>query len=63
MESLVVSQTIVPYTYLNTNLHTRHPGDRLNLETDVLAKYVEKMFSPLDLTKPLTIERRKDLGC
>lgn len=31
---------IVPYTYENTNLKFRRVGDRVNLEFDVLAKYV-----------------------
>lgn len=36
---------IVPYTYENTNLRTLQPGDPVNLEADVLAKYVEKLLS------------------
>ena len=31
---------IVPYTWENTNLRFRHVGDRVNLEFDILAKYV-----------------------
>lgn len=34
---------IVPHTLDHTNLADRQVGDRLNLETDVLAKYVEKL--------------------
>ena len=33
---------IIPHTRLVTNLHTRRPGDRVNLEFDVLAKYVQR---------------------
>ena len=36
---------IIPYTYENTNLRTLQPGDPLNLECDVLAKYVEKLLA------------------
>jgi riboflavin synthase len=39
----IVSVTIVPHTYANTTLAYHQPGDRLNLECDVLAKYVEKL--------------------
>lgn len=31
---------IIPYTYEHTNLHTRSAGDRVNLEFDILGKYV-----------------------
>ncbi|MBC7093374.1 riboflavin synthase [Candidatus Bipolaricaulota bacterium] len=33
---------IVPYTWEHTNLRARHVGDRVNLEFDVLAKYVRR---------------------
>ncbi len=33
---------IVPYTYEHTNLKFRRVGDRVNLEFDILAKYVRK---------------------
>lgn len=49
LEDGVVSVTIIPYTYENTNLRGKRPGDTVNLETDVLARYVEKMLGTLDL--------------
>ena len=33
---------IIPYTYSHTNLCERKPGDPVNLEGDVLGKYVEQ---------------------
>jgi riboflavin synthase len=30
---------IIPHTYRATNLHTLQPGERVNIETDTLAKY------------------------
>lgn len=30
---------VIPHTYKSTNLHTLAPGSRINIETDVLAKY------------------------
>jgi riboflavin synthase len=36
---------IIPHTHAHTNLHTRNPGDRVNLEFDMLAKYVERMLA------------------
>ena len=35
--------TIVPYTWENTVMKHRNVGDLVNLETDILAKYVEKI--------------------
>jgi riboflavin synthase len=45
IENRVASVTIIPHTYANTTLGRHHPGDRLNLECDVLAKYVEKLLN------------------
>jgi riboflavin synthase len=36
---------IIPHTWKVTNLHRLKPGDRLNLEFDVVAKYVERMIT------------------
>ena len=36
---------IIPHTWKATNLHRLKPGDRMNLEFDVVAKYVERMIS------------------
>lgn len=34
---------IIPHTWENTNLRTLKTGDRVNVETDILAKYAEKL--------------------
>jgi riboflavin synthase len=34
---------IIPHTWSVTNLHRLHPGDRVNLEFDLIAKYVERL--------------------
>jgi riboflavin synthase len=44
IENGVVSVAIIPHTYEHTALRDRRPGDLVNLETDVVAKYVEKMI-------------------
>ncbi|MCK9520686.1 MAG: riboflavin synthase, partial [Dehalococcoidia bacterium] len=36
------SVSLVQYTQENTNLVKREPGDRINLETDIVARYVEQ---------------------
>ena len=35
---------IIPHTLAVTNLSQRKPGDRVNLESDLLAKYAEKLL-------------------
>jgi len=44
MEGEMLSVTIIPHTYRNTTLASYRPGARLNLECDILAKYVEKLL-------------------
>ncbi len=39
------SVTIIPYTRDNTVFHSRRVGDTVNIETDILAKYVERLSS------------------
>jgi riboflavin synthase len=58
----LVAITVIPHTYLNTSLGTRKPGDRLNLECDMLAKHVEKLLAKMELKPALTIEKLKELG-
>jgi riboflavin synthase len=36
---------IIPYTKTHTNLDRAQPGDLMNLEFDILAKYVERMVA------------------
>ena len=35
---------IIPHTYQVTNLHARKPGSLINIETDLLGKYVERFI-------------------
>ena len=37
--------SVIPYTLRNTNLMGKAVGDRVNLETDIVAKYVESMLA------------------
>jgi riboflavin synthase len=38
------SVSLVEYTQEHTNLLKRQPGDRVNLETDIIARYVERLL-------------------
>lgn len=39
------SVSLIPTTLADTILGTRRPGDRVNLEVDILAKYVERLVN------------------
>jgi riboflavin synthase len=47
---------IIPHTVEMTNLNSLKPGDPINLEADVIAKYVEKMMSREAAESSLTVE-------
>ncbi len=42
------SVSLVQYTQEHTNLVARKPGDRINLETDIIARYVEQFVAGRD---------------
>jgi riboflavin synthase len=44
--SNVFSVAIIPHTFENTNLKAARPNDPVNLEFDVLAKYIENLLKP-----------------
>jgi len=41
-----IGVTIIPHTWEHTNLNTARPGDDINVEVDVMAKYVERLCQP-----------------
>ena len=45
----LLRMAIIPHTYAATNLSSRHTGDRLNIECDMLAKHVEKLLAGIAL--------------
>ena len=52
---------IIPHTVETTNLHSLKPGDPVNLEADLIAKYVEKMMKG-DAQSSLTIDELVEQG-
>ena len=44
----VVTLWLIPETLERTNLATKQPGDLINVEVDVLAKYVERLLAKGD---------------
>lgn len=43
-EAQSFSVCIIPYTWEHTNFHTLKVGDHVNLEFDIIGKYVAKLF-------------------
>jgi riboflavin synthase len=61
----VAEVAIIPYTYAHTNLCERKPGDAVNLEGDILGKYVEQHLAARKSAKEesaLTIESLTQQG-
>jgi riboflavin synthase len=54
----MVEVAVIPYTYENTNIRDRKPGDAVNLEGDVLGKYIERYLESRKVSSgsKLTIE-------
>ena len=53
---------IIPHTVEMTNLHSLKPGDPVNLEADLIAKYVEKMMENGRSENSLTLEELVEQG-
>lgn len=49
---LAVEIAIIPYTYQHTNLRERKPGDAVNLEVDILGKYIERHLAARSTPSP-----------
>jgi len=46
-EGAVISINLIPHTIAVTTLRSLKPGDRVNLEVDLIARYVERMLGGL----------------
>ena len=57
IEGTEVTVAIIPHTVRMTNLASLKKGDPVNLEVDLIAKYVEKMLAGDSTNSPLTLER------
>ena len=51
------SVSTIPHTVAQTNLHSRKKGDTVNLETDVMAKYIERLLTAVPQPKQEGITR------
>jgi len=60
----IASIAIIPFTYEHTNIHALRSGDAVNLEVDILAKYVESLLASgkSNLTARLSISELAEQG-
>jgi riboflavin synthase len=56
LEGGICTVAIIPHTVEMTNLNSLKPGDSVNLEADLIAKYVEKMMTNDPAESTLTVE-------
>ena len=52
----IVKIAVIPHTYEFTNLKYLNIGDYINIETDILAKYIEKFLSTSDNKSGISME-------
>ena len=62
IEGTLVDVAIIPHTVEMTNLKSLKRGDPVNLEVDMIAKYVEKMMKGESENSSITIERLVNAG-
>ena len=48
IDSNRIKIAVIPHTYEKTNLQNLKPGDYVNIEVDIFAKYIEKFLSTSD---------------
>ena len=56
IDNNTVSVAMIPHTFENTNFKMSKIGDYVNIETDILAKYVEKFLSTSDNKTGISME-------
>jgi riboflavin synthase len=61
LDGAAVEVAVIPYTYEHTTLKDLHPGDVVNLEVDLLAKYAQRV-SPAPVEGRLSEEWLTELG-
>src|SRR5664279_6622225 len=57
LEGTRMTIAIIPHTIKMTNLQSLKPGDPVNIETDIVAKYLDKWTRRDQQTGALTVER------
>jgi riboflavin synthase len=64
-QASIAEIAVIPFTYSHTNLSDRRPGDPVNLEADILGKYIHRYTAQRDSaspSSPLTIPALVEQG-
>lgn len=48
VDSAAFEVSVIPHTFDNTDLSKKRAGDMLNIECDIIGKYVEKLAAPVE---------------
>jgi riboflavin synthase len=59
--NLIAEIAVIPYTYQHTNIRDRVSGDPVNLEADILGKYIERYLAQRESAADATPLRVADL--
>jgi len=65
LEKDILGVAIIPFTHTHTNLQVRKPGDLINMECDLIARYLERLMENIERPQPkekLTVDRLIDEG-
>lgn len=62
IENNIIKTAIIPHTFNNTNLKNLNCGDYVNIETDILGKYVEKLLSVKDNKSSISMSFLQENG-
>jgi len=63
LDDLGFTCAIIPHTYKQTTLHLRRPNEAVNLEADMLGKYVQRFLAGTHAPRPaVTWQMLKDAG-
>ena len=61
LQETIVGINIIPHTMTHTNLQYLHPGDPVNIEVDLIAKYIENLLR-LTSKRDLNMDLLKQWG-
>ena len=56
------SAALIPFTLGHTNLGKKRPGSKVNLEADMIAKYVKRAVQDRENKSSLTVDRLREQG-
>ena len=56
MDETVFKVSVIPHTQEETTLTTKRIGEIVNLENDLIGKYVEKLMQPGNIRNGLTLD-------